>query len=83
MAETYTGEVRDGVVVFDGTPPAWPSGTRVKIEPVENPKPDTDRMAKTRRMLLAWAERAEEIAPELPSDLAENHDHYAHGTPRQ
>ena len=84
MAETYTGEVRgDGVVVFDGTAAPLPPGTRVRIEPVVRPEgPASDPVAGTRAMLLSWARKAEEIAPPLPPDLAENHDHYAHGKPR-
>jgi hypothetical protein len=87
MAETYTGEVRNGVVVFDPVTPL-PEGTKVRVEPIERPEmltaePDTDPVAGTRAMLLAWARKVEEIAPPLPSDLAENHDHYAHGKPRE
>ncbi len=41
-----------------------------------------DIMAETRAMLLALAAEAERIAPALPSDMAENHDFYAHGKPR-
>ena len=87
MAGTYTGEVRNGVVVFDpGAPP--PDGTKVRVEPIERSEtpisgPDAESIAGTRAMLLAWARKAEETAPPLPSDLAENHDHYAHGKPRE
>lgn len=87
MAEAYTGEVRDGVVIFDDGPPSPPTGTRVRIEPVgpsETAVADAreELFAGTRELLLSWARRAEEIAPALPADLAENHDHYAHGKPR-
>ena len=87
MAETYTGEVRNGVVVFDPGSPL-PDGTKVRVEPIERREtpmsgPDADSIASTRSMLLAWALKAEEVAPPLPSDLAENHDHYAHGKPRE
>ena len=40
-----------------------------------------DRLAPTRDWLLALAAEAEQAAPDLPSDLAEHHDHYAHGKP--
>jgi hypothetical protein len=87
MAETYTGEVRNGVVVFDPGVPL-PDGTKVRVEPIERPEmltsgPDADSIAGTRAMLLAWARKAEETTPPLPLDLAENHDHYAHGKPRE
>jgi len=88
MAETYTGEVRNGVVVFDPgvSPPG--EGTRVRIEaeqPLLRPLPNhDDSMASTRAWLLAAAREAEADpeAHSLPGDLAEQHDHYAHGKPR-
>ena len=46
------------------------------------PAPAADSLAPTRDWLLALATEAEQAAPELPHDLAENHDHYAHGKPR-
>ena len=42
---------------------------------------DTDPLSETRRWLLALAEEAEREVPNLPSDMAEHHDHYAHGKP--
>jgi hypothetical protein len=42
----------------------------------------TDAFEATRAWLLAMAEEVEASAPDLPSDLAEQHDHYAHGKPR-
>jgi hypothetical protein len=39
MAETYTGEVRNGVVVFEGASAALPEGTKVRIEPIETKEP--------------------------------------------
>lgn len=88
MAETYTGQVQNGVVVFDegAAPPG--DGTRVRIV-AEWPSQDApmikdDHMATTRAWLLALAREAE-ADPEvqnLPADLAEQHDHYAHGKPR-
>ncbi len=44
--------------------------------------PTDDPLGPTRDWLLAMAREAEDLAPDLPSDLAEHHDHYAHGTPR-
>jgi hypothetical protein len=69
-----------------GTP--LPDGTKLRIEPIERPvaptaELDADSIAGTRSMLLAWARKAEVLAQPLPSDLAENHDHYAHGKPRE
>ncbi len=44
--------------------------------------PGADALGPTRAWLLAMAEDAEALAPGLPADLAEHHDHYAHGKPR-
>jgi hypothetical protein len=41
-----------------------------------------DSLASTRAWLLALAAEAEHADPDLPDDLAEHHDHYAHGKPR-
>ena len=71
MAETYTGEVRGGVIVFDvGTPPL-PEGMRVRIEPADTQK-DIEAF---RDLLLSVAGKAQD----LPPDLAARHDHYLHG----
>jgi hypothetical protein len=88
MSRTYPGQVQNGVVVFDAgvSPPG--DGTRVRVE-VERASPlrplvPEDPMASTRAWLLATARDAEKD-PEarlLPADLAEQHDHYAHGKPR-
>jgi hypothetical protein len=86
MAGTYTGEVRGGVILLDEGGPPLPEGAKVRVEMIEGPEASVDQadaaIATTRAMLLEWARKAEEIAPELPRDLAENHDHYAHGKPR-
>ena len=75
MAETYTGQVQNGVVVFDeGTPPL-PEGTRVHVELAEIQR-DLDGL---RDLLLSVAGKAES----LPPDLAPQHDHYLHGQPRR
>ena len=78
MSQIYTGEVRaDGSVEFDGGPPAsLPPGTKVRIEPI----PADDASTPT------LAERLESVIGSvtgLPSDMAEQHDHYLHGTPRR
>ena len=81
MPQVYTGEIRDGMVIFDGTPPPLPSGTRVRIEPIipedvsaSSPSENTV-IAGTRGLLLNWARQAEAIAPPMPADLATEHDH--------
>jgi hypothetical protein len=78
MAEAYTGRVCNGVVVLEGQGTALAEGTVVRVEPVA----DDDPLATTRGWLLHLSDEAEAEAPSLPDDLAEHHDHYAHGSPR-
>ncbi|MGZ3431106.1 MAG: hypothetical protein ACXVA7_04700 [Isosphaeraceae bacterium] len=75
MAETFAGEVRGGVVVFGGPSPPLPEGTKVWIERVDM-KAALGELSAT---LMAVAGKASG----LPTDLAENHDHYLHGTPKR
>jgi hypothetical protein len=86
MSQIYTGRVQDGVVIFEDDTPPLAEGTMVRIEPIGAPAPERgtadDPFAPTRAWLLALAEEAERLAPELPPDMAEHHDHYAHGKPR-
>jgi hypothetical protein len=44
--------------------------------------PVADPLGITRDWLLSLAADAEKAQPSLPADLAERHDHYAHGKPR-
>jgi hypothetical protein len=75
MAETYTGEVKNGVVVFDeGTPPL-PEGTKVHVQPLGV----EEAVADLSRRLLSVAGKAKG----LPAGLAAQHDHYIHGTPKR
>ena len=50
----------------------WPSGTVVSVTPVENQPPT----------LLESMKDFDGMAEDLPSDLAENLDHYVHGHAR-
>jgi hypothetical protein len=68
----YTGQIKNGVVVFDGQAPL-PDGVRVTVEPQEPP----------RRSLAERLKPVIGIAKGLPTDLAENHDHYLHGRPKK
>ncbi len=77
MAETYTGQVRNGTVVFDERTPPLPEGARLRIELVAE-------AGDMRRRTLA--ERLASVigrAEGLPSDLADQHDHYLHGQPER
>jgi hypothetical protein len=85
-------EIRFHVVVdSDGIirPPAGidlPVGElEVTVRPRRQPpeaEAGPDPLAATRSWLLGLAADAEAHAPPLPEDLAEHHDHYAHGKPR-
>jgi hypothetical protein len=53
-------------------------------EPASSDADDPDPMAGTRKMLLEIAAEAEALElDDLPTDMAENHDHYAHGAPKR
>ena len=69
---TYRGHVENGVVIFE-QPAALPDGTEVNIEPAV---PQRNRTLSERLRGVIG------IAKGLPSDLAENHDHYLHGGPK-
>ena len=60
MAETYTGEIRNGVVVLYPIA-SLPEGTKVRVEPVDRldvltAESSSDPSVGTRTMLLAWAQ---------------------------
>ena len=66
------GVVHDGVIVPDDAT-ALVEGTRVRITPAEKQlKPFGERFAQFKGAV-----------PDLPTDLAEQHDHYRLGTPKQ
>ena len=66
---TYEGCVKNGVVVLGGKV-TLPEGTVVRVEPIE-PRPLNERF----RDIIGRA-------PGLPPDMAEHHDYYIHGTPK-
>jgi hypothetical protein len=67
------GVVHNGVIVPDDAT-VLPEGTRVRIiaATVEKPKPFGERFAQFKGAV-----------PDLPTDLAEQHDHYRLGTPKR
>lgn len=79
MHRHYSGMSFIGTVAEDGKitlPPGakLPAGTQVRIVPVE----ETDVRPIGRKLLdLAG------VVKDWPADLAENHDHYLHGTPKR
>jgi len=55
----------------------------VTIVPCAKPADLSGDLAATRAWLLDVAAEAERDPTPLPADLAENHDYYAHGKPRE
>ena len=100
MAETYSGQVVNGVIVLDDGAPPLPEGAKVRVERIDMEEAVRDL---SRRLLglagtakglppdaeeatLTLAERLKSVigtAKGLPPDLAEQHDHYIHGTPKR
>jgi hypothetical protein len=68
------GVVHNGVIVPDNATALPEEGTRVQITPapVETPKSFGERFAQFKGSV-----------PDLPADLAEQHDHYRLGTPKR
>ena len=71
----YRGKVEKGVVVFQ-QPPNLPDGTEVVVEAVEN-------KAKKRPTLAEQFADVIGTVPDLPPDMAAQHDHYLHGAPKR
>jgi hypothetical protein len=67
------GVVHNGAIVLDEAT-GLPEGTRVRITvtPIEKLKPFGERFAQFKGAV-----------PDLPADLAEQHDHYRLGTPKR
>jgi hypothetical protein len=81
---TYKGKVQNGVIlVEEGV--RLPEGAEVQIELADG----VDAASKKIGEPTIWQKLAElgrwaETQPcDLPSDLAANHDHYLHGTPKR
>lgn len=72
------GRVNGGVVVLDD-PKALPDGALVRIEPLAEQLAEESDGRTVWDSLLEWSG----CAKGLPSDLAEQHDHYLYGTPKR
>jgi hypothetical protein len=78
---TYSGRVHNGVIVLEQGA-RLDEGVRVRVEPLpaaDDPQADADANSQLRQGLLAFSG----VVKDGPSDLARNHDHYLHGTPRR
>jgi hypothetical protein len=77
---TYRGRVKNGVVVLEAGV-RLQEGMDVRVEPVEAEKA-AESPAQTQQLregLLSFSG----VVKDGPSDLARNHDHYLHGTPKR
>ena len=68
---SITAVIEKGLIKLPQDAP-WPSGTLVRIEPVDEPTPT----------LLETLKDFDGMAGDLPADLAANLDHCIHGHPR-
>jgi hypothetical protein len=81
---TYKGKVENGVIlVEEGV--RLPEGAEVQIELAEDGKSANDMTGEPTigQKLAALGRWAETQPCDLPTDLAENHDHYLHGLPKK
>jgi hypothetical protein len=69
------GVVEDGKVVL---PPGTelPTGTRVRVEPLISEQRKDQSLREALGKFIG-------IADDVPDDLAQNHDHYIHGTAKK
>lgn len=73
--KTYRGYVENGQIRLEDST-QFPEGAEVVVALVEKPLANGEDL---KSVLLRHAGRGEK----LPHDLAEHHDHYAHGKPKQ
>jgi hypothetical protein len=72
---TYRGYVKNGQIALDDSV-HFPEGTEVVVTLVEKPQANGEDL---NTILLRHAGQGQD----LPNDLASQHDHYAHGKPKQ
>jgi len=75
---TLQRTVRNGLIVLDA-PQQLPDGTLVEVVVRRLPVSVGEGKPSLGERLLNHAG----TVPDLPSDLADQHDHYIHGTPRR
>ena len=77
---SLTGHVENGNIILDDTA-TLPEGAKVRIEVVV-PQEVPERASGTKPTLLGLLRIAGTVK-NLPADLAAQHDHYLHGTPKR
>jgi hypothetical protein len=75
---SYRGRVKNGVVVFD-EPVQLADGTEVRIEPIGG----DEGLPRVGPTLLEQLGDLVGSVPDLPPDMADQHDHYVHGSPKR
>ena len=76
---TLVGHIKNGRIELEEAGPL-PEGARVRVQILDGEAADADAPAETlASKLLKYAGRIKDA----PSDLARNHDHYIHGTPKE
>jgi len=72
---TYRGHIKNGQILLD-EPAQLPEGAEVQIEVIGRANGESDDLPE---LLLRHAGQGRG----LPPDLAAEHDHYAHGKPKE
>lgn len=78
---TYRGRVTNGVIVLEAGV-SLREGMDVRVEPIEETdvaETGSQEALQLREGLLSFSG----VVKDGPVDLARNHDHYLHGTPRE
>jgi hypothetical protein len=75
---TYRGTMKNGVIVLEG-PTGLMEGESVDVVPLS---PQSISQGRQPTALQAALAKLAGTCPDLPRDIAENHDHYLHGTPK-
>jgi hypothetical protein len=74
----YRGIVKNGVVVL-GEGADLPDGTDVRVEPIAR----DESLPEEGPTLVEQFGDVIATVPDLPCDMAEQHDHYLHGAPKR
>jgi hypothetical protein len=78
MVMILEGTISQGMIVLD-RPTELPEGTRVQVTITPLPGISTECSPTLAERLLKHAG----TVTDLPADMAEQHDHYIHGTPKR
>ena len=78
---TYAGHIQNGAAVLDNEA-VLPEGARVRVE-VESAVEPQSNEAECGETLGQRLLRFAGTVHGLPSDMADQHDHYIHGCPKQ